>query len=422
MTTTTAPLLPARVDAGRLLANLERLRAIGATGQGGVTRRAFSREDVKGQELVAGLMREAGLDVHIDAAANLVGTRRGRDGTGRPLVLGSHLDTVPGGGAYDGAYGVLAAVEVAHTLHEHGTVLDRPLCVMAFSNEEGTTGTPAMFGSRAVAGCLRPGELDLEVAGQDRSLAQVLDAAGGDSRRIADVRRDPGSVAAYLELHIEQGPVLAGSGTDIGIVEGISGRLTAEVTVRGQANHAGTTPMADRHDALLAAARLTVAVPSLTGPGGAVRVATVGDCQVWPGAWNVVPGRARLIVDLRDMSEDSLQTGLDRLRAEAREVGSTTGTTLDVTEVQRVSPTLCDPDRRAAVRRAADALGLSSVTLPSGAGHDAQWMARVAPTGMIFVPSKDGASHAPDEHTAPADLVRGAGVLLGCTLLEGTTT
>ncbi|WP_405783137.1 Zn-dependent hydrolase [Streptomyces sp. NBC_00859] len=422
MTTTTTPLLPTRVDADRLLSNLERLRAIGATPEGGVTRRAFSREDVKGQEFVAGLMREAGLDVRVDAAANLVGTRQGRGGTGAPLVLGSHLDTVPGGGAYDGAYGVLAAVEVAHTLHESGTVLDRPLCVMAFSNEEGTTGTPAMFGSRAVAGCLEPGELDLVVTGQDRALAQVLDAAGGDSRCVDDVRRAPGSVAAYLELHIEQGPVLIGSGTDIGIVEGISGRLTAEVTVQGQANHAGTTPMADRHDALLAAARLTVAVPSLTGPGGVVRVATVGDCQVSPGAWNVVPGRARVIVDLRDMSEDNLRAGLDRLRAMGQEAGSATGTTVDVTEVQRVSPTPCDPGRRATVRRVADALGLSSVTLPSGAGHDAQWMARVAPTGMIFVPSEDGASHVPYEHTAPADLVRGAGVLLGCTLLEGMTT
>ncbi|MFD5541085.1 Zn-dependent hydrolase [Streptomyces sp. NPDC127079] len=422
MTTTTTSLSPARVDAARLLDTLERLRAIGATGDGGVTRRAFTHEDVKGQEFVAGLMREAGLTVHVDAAANLVGTCPGRDPDAPTLVLGSHLDTVPGGGAYDGAYGVLAAVEAARTLHERGTPLDRPLTVMAFSNEEGTTGTPAMFGSRAVAGCLTPGELELPVAGEDRSLAQVLDAAGGDSLRVEDVRRSAGSVAAYLELHIEQGPVLIGSGAEIGIVEGISGRLTAEVTVRGQANHAGTTPMADRHDALLAAARITVGVPGLTGTDGVVRVATVGDCRVSPGAWNVVPGGATLVVDLRDMSEDNLEAGLDRLRVLGEEAARATGTRVDVAEVQRVSPTPCDADRRDTVRRATDALGLSSVTLPSGAGHDAQWMARIAPTGMIFVPSEEGASHVPYERTAPADLVRGADVLLGCALLEGTTS
>ncbi|WP_367123886.1 Zn-dependent hydrolase [Streptomyces phytohabitans] len=419
MTTTTTSLRPLRVDADRLLTHLDRLRAVGATGDGGVTRCAFGREDVEGREFVAALMREAGLDVSVDAAANLVGRRPGRLSAAPPLVLGSHLDTVPGGGAYDGAYGVLAAVEVARTLQENGVVLDRPLAVVAFSNEEGTTGTPAMFGSRAMAGCTEPGELELPVAGQDRTLAEALDAAGGDSRRLGSVRREPGSVAAYLELHIEQGPVLTGSGTAIGVVEGISGRLTAEVTVHGQANHAGTTPMTDRQDALLAAAELITRVPLLTGPDGLVRVATVGDCAVSPGAWNVVPGRARLVVDLRDMSEEALVAALGRLRVMADDTAERTGTRIEVAEVQRVSPTPCDPRRQESVRRTADALGLSHVTMPSGAGHDAQWMARVAPTGMIFVPSEGGSSHVPHERTVPADIANGADVLLGCTLLEG---
>jgi len=417
---TTASLQP-RITAERLLAHIDQLRAVGATPNGGVSRLAFSQEDIKGREFVAALMREAGLDVTVDAAANLIGTRPGRRPDTGALVLGSHLDTVPDGGAYDGAYGVLAAVEVAHALHEVHIELDRALTVVAFSNEEGTTGTPAMFGSRAIAGCLQPGETDLPAQGSDRTLGQLLDVAGGDSKRITEAAWAPDTVASYLELHIEQGPVLLHSQTDIGVVQGISGRLTAKVTVRGEANHAGTTPMSARRDALLAAAELVVAVPWLTAPQGPVRVATVGDCSVQPGAWNVVPGEARLIV-LRDISEDALVAGLDLLSQRAARIAERTGVGIEVTEVQRVCPALCDTRLQATVDRVAQGRGHSRTALPSGAGHDAQWMARIAPIGMIFVPSLAGASHVPYERTAPHDLANGADVLLGCTLQEGTRT
>jgi hydantoinase/carbamoylase family amidase len=419
---TTTALRHTRIDADRLTGRLDRLRAVGATPAGGVDRPAFSPSDVRGRTLVASLMREAGLAVRVDPAANLIGTRPGRDPGLGALVLGSHLDTVPDGGAYDGAYGVLAAVEVAASLADAGVELDRPLTVVAFSNEEGTTGTPAMFGSRAIAGQVEKDELDQVAAGGERTLGELLDSAGGDSSRIGEARWDPGSAAAYLELHIEQGPVLQHAGEDIGVVEGICGRLTAEVVVVGEANHAGTTPMSARRDALLAAAHIVLAVPRLGGApaaGAAVRVATVGDCSVQPGAWNVVPGQSRLVVDLRDIRESALDTALARLRQEAAEVAESTGTRVTVTELQRVRPTPCDPRARQTVEQVARGLGLSRRSLASGAGHDAQWMARIAPMGMIFVPSHAGVSHVPHEWTAPADLVNGAEVLLGCTLVEG---
>ncbi|GIH27654.1 Zn-dependent hydrolase [Acrocarpospora phusangensis] len=409
---------PLTVDATRLLDGFERLRAVGATEAGGVSRPAFSSADLRARELVAGFMRRAGLSVTVDEAANLIGTAPARDPRLPALVLGSHLDTVPDGGAYDGACGVIAAVEVARTLRDHDRLLDRPLRVVAFSNEEGIPGAPAMFGSRAVAGRLDPAELDLALPSGAR-LAELLDAAGGDSAHVERARWTPGSVDSYFELHIEQGPVLDAGGPRIGVVEGISGRLTVEVTVRGRADHGGTTPMHARRDALVAAAQVVLAVRRLAGCHGPVRVATTGDCAVAPGAWNVVPGEATLTVDLRDLSAAAVERGLRRLIGDCAEIARTTGTRIEVTPLQHVPPTPCDPAQQRVIEDVADGLGLPRVTLPSGAGHDAQWIAGLAPTGMIFIPSRGGVSHSPREWTEPGDLVNGANTLLGCALVKG---
>ncbi|GAA1276853.1 Zn-dependent hydrolase [Sphaerisporangium rubeum] len=411
--------LRARVDGTRLLDTLDRLRQIGALPGGGLSRLAFGEADVRGRELVAGLMREAGMRVRVDPAANLIGGYPGRRPGLGALVLGSHLDTVPGGGAFDGAYGVLAAVEVVRTLNEHRIMLDHPVKVVAFSDEEGTAGARPMFGSRAVAGEVDPAELST-VARDGRTLGALVDAAGGHSSHIGQARWAAGSIAAYLELHVEQGPVLEAEGLRIGVVEGISGRCSVDVTVRGETNHGGTTPMELRKDALVAAARVVLAVSAMAGEQGLVRVATTGACAVRPGTWNVIPGEVRLTVDLRDVSAHALEAAVRRLRSEAAVIAAGSGTSIDVEPRQHVAPAPCDAERRRRIEEVARDLGLSHRTLPSGAGHDAQWMARLAPIGMIFVPSRGGVSHAAGEWTDAADLINGAEVLLGCVLAEGT--
>ncbi|HEX8081780.1 MAG TPA: Zn-dependent hydrolase [Jatrophihabitans sp.] len=415
---TTAQDLQLRIDGARLLDQLDRLRAVGATVDGGVSRLAFTAADVAGRDLVADFMRAAGLEVRVDPAGNLIGSRAGRLAGLPALVLGSHLDTVPGGGAYDGAYGVVAAVEVLRTLRDRQIQLDRRVDVVAFSNEEGASGAPAMFGSRAVAGRVTADELR-QTVNDGRTVAELLDGAGGDSARIEQARWPAGTTSCYLELHIEQGPILEAQGLHIGVVEGISGRQTVEITVHGETNHGGTTPMESRKDALVAAAEVVLAVPGLAGEHGLVRVATVGDCRVQPGAWNVIPGQARLVVDLRDLSTEAMIAALAELRRQVAQVASRTGTDIEVTPLQRIPAALCDKQQFQLIEEVASSLRLRYRSMPSGAGHDAQWIAEIAPIGMVFVPSHGGASHVAREWTDPADLINGADVLLGCTLAEG---
>jgi N-carbamoyl-L-amino-acid hydrolase len=400
-----------RVDGERLVAHVRELSRIGATGSGGVSRLAFTPADVEGRELAKSWMAEAGLDPVIDPALNLIGRRGGTRPGAKALVLGSHLDTVVEGGAYDGAYGVLAAIEVAATLRERGVELAHPLAVVAFNDEEGAFRTRGMWGAHAIAGALGPDDL---TATDERGIpvAELLGEAGGDPDRVlAEAPWPPESIAAYLELHVEQGPVLERAGVPIGVVEAVTGRVNADVVVHGEANHAGATPMSERRDALLAAAQVILAVPGLTGADG-VRVATTGTVVVEPGAWNVVPGRVRLGVELRDVSDEAIERGLDRLAAEAGAIAGATGTRIEVVRGPGVLAAPCDPGLRDLIGAAADGLGLPAMTLPSGAGHDAQVIAAIAPIGMIFVPSRAGISHAPGEFTEPEDLVNGANVLL----------
>ncbi|HEV2132475.1 MAG TPA: Zn-dependent hydrolase [Longimicrobiaceae bacterium] len=403
-----------RVNGERLLRHLQALAEFGRTAEGGVSRVAYSEADREGRAYVLGLMRAAGLQTRIDAAGNLVGSRRGRQRNRPPLSIGSHIDSVPDGGNYDGPVGSLGAIEVVQTLVENRVTTRHPLEVLVFSNEEG-----GKTGSRALSGELEPRELDLATA-SGRTVREGIGFLGGDPDRLGEVRRRPGSVTAFLELHIEQGGVLESDAVDLGVVEGIVGIKRWEVTVEGVANHAGTTPMQQRRDALLAAARYVEAVNQVVTGRSGRQGGTVGRIQALPGAPNVIPGRVVASLELRDLEMSTIDHLLEEIIARTREIGGETGTSFafETTYVSRSAPT--DERIRRAIEAAAGELGLSTRRMPSGAGHDAQSMARLAPIGMIFVPSVGGISHSPREFTRPEDVVNGANALLHTLLrLDG---
>ena len=395
-----------RVNAERLQERIDRLARIGGTPQG-VTRLAFTEADLRGREYVTRLMQEAGLQVRVDDAGNLSGRRQGRQPVRPAIVLGSHIDTVPLAGAYDGVLGVMAAIECVQVLEEHGIRTRHPLEVIVFANEEG-----GMTGSRALSGRLNAQALD-ESSRSGMSIRQGIAALGGDAGRISRAIRRPGEVRAYLELHIEQGGSLESEGTDIGIVEGFVGIRWWDVTAKGFANHAGTTPMNARQDALLAAAKLVIAVHQAARSLPGRQVATVGRITAEPGAPNVIPGRVELSLELRDLAGPKLDQLFQEIRRQARLIGQETKTGIEFKEIDiGVEPTLTDPKLQEVIREAAEAMGLSYARLPSGAAHDAQNMARIAPSALIFVPSVGGISHSPREYTRPRDVANGANLLL----------
>jgi hydantoinase/carbamoylase family amidase len=393
------------IDGPRLLARLDELAAGAPSASGrGVTRLAWSPEDVAARQTVAAWATEAGATCRLDPAANLIMEVPGADPALPPLVLGSHLDSVVEAGALDGAYGVVAAVEVLAALHAAGLRLRHTVRAVAFANEEGVVGA-AFAGSLAIAG--RAAAVDLSRAGPDGSpLTDRLRQAGGDPDRLADAAWGP--IAGYLELHIEQGPVLEAEGVRIGIVTGITGRFSAEIVIEGRANHAGTTPMGLRCDAALAVAQATLAVHALADPGPA-DVATVGRLTTEPGNSNVVAGRATASVDVRALDDARRDAARDQLLAELAGIAARSGTEIALSPRGCFDAVLTDPNIRAAISAAAGPLAVRE--LPSGAGHDAQHMAALGPIGMIFVPTIGGISHNPLEATAPDDLVLGAHVL-----------
>jgi N-carbamoyl-L-amino-acid hydrolase len=390
------------------------LSRFGANAAGGIDRVAFGDADLEARTWVAELMREAGLDVSVDVAGNLFGRLPGRDSALPPLVLGSHIDSVPGGGNYDGPVGSMGAIEVAWTLRDAGYRSRYPLEFVVFPNEEG-----GKTGSRALAGKVQPRELEITTA-SGFTIGEGIRRIGGDPARLDEVRRAAGSIAAFLELHVEQGAILDTDGQDIGVVEGIVGIMRWNVVVEGMTNHAGTTPMDRRQDAMVAAARFVDAVhrTALEMPGS--QVATVGRIDVEPGAPNVIPGRVTLSLEIRDLAMEKIEDVFEAVRQGAAAIATETGTefSFDRFYVSEAAPT--DPRIRDAVEASAATLGMSSRRMPSGAGHDAQSMAHLGPVGMIFVPSVKGISHAPEEFTAPEDVTRGADVLLRALLaLDG---
>jgi N-carbamoyl-L-amino-acid hydrolase len=400
-----------RVDGVRLTQRLRDLSRFGANPQGGVSRVAFSPADIQGREFVMERMRAAGLEVRADPAGNIFGRRPGRRTGAAPILFGSHIDSVPEGGNYDGDVGSMAAIEVAQVLGENGYRNWHPLEVAVWCDEEsGLTGSRAFVGDLTAAELARP-------ARNGVLLGENIRRIGGDPERLAEARHEKGSVAAYLELHVEQGGTLDAAGVPIGVVEGIVGIHHYEVTLRGFANHAGTTPMDARHNALLAASEVILAVDRIVRSVPGRQVGTVGRLAVRPGAPNVIPGEVELTVELRDLQTETIEAMWTRIEAEAKAIAGRQGCTMEYVLRPPDRPALSDPRMRAIIASAADDLGLRHALLPSGAGHDAQELARIAPMGMISVPSVAGISHSPKEYSRPEDIANGANVLLQTVLL-----
>jgi beta-ureidopropionase / N-carbamoyl-L-amino-acid hydrolase len=396
------------IDAARFLGRLQALAAIGHDDQGRRTRLAASEADQAGRDVVAGWMREARLEVLVDRIGNLIGLWHPDGADGAPVMMGSHIDTVIDAGAYDGCTGVLAALSVVETLQAEGQVPARPLAVVAFTNEEGVRYAPDMMGSLVYAGGLSAEEALATVGIDGTVLGEELARIGYAGPH------EPGFLTphAYIELHVEQGPVLEREGVAIGAVENLQGISWQEVVIDGTANHAGTTPMTLRQDAGVAAAQVVTWLRDRARSGNGSSVATVGRLRLEPDAINVIPASAVFTVDLRDPDAARLAALEADFAARLEEVARAENVAISVRRLARFDPVTFDPDIVQAIEAAARARGLSTRRMTSGAGHDAQMMARLCPAAMIFVPSKGGISHNPREHTADAELVAGANVLL----------
>jgi len=404
-----------RVNSHRVNAHLAGLSQFGKNSQGGVSRVAYSEADLKGREYVMNLMREAKLDVSIDAAGNLIGRRNGNGQGLKPLIIGSHIDSVPEGGNYDGDVGSMGAIEVAHTLAENQVVLRHPLELIIFQNEEGGT-----IGSHAIAAGLTEKELNL-VANSRKTIREGIKFIGGDVDKLATVVRKLGDITAYLELHIEQGGILHSEKINIGVVEGIVGINWWDVTIEGFANHAGTTPMNQRRDALLAGAKYVEAVNRVVTSIPGRQVGTVGRMQAFPGAYNVIPGRVTTSLGLRDLDAAKTKMMFEKIQEEVREIEKTTGTKFEFKQTNSTPPAPTDVRVRRVIDEVAKQLGFTTKFMPSGAGHDAQEMAHLGPVGMIFIPSVDGISHSPREFSRPEDVTNGTNVLLHSLLKLDST-
>ena len=402
-----------RIDADRMHADFEELSAFGATADGGVARTTFSEPHLAVRAWFLERGRAAGLETRVDSAANHSVVLPAADPHAPTLMLGSHLDSVRRGGRYDGALGVLCALEVVRSVKEAGLRLPVALEAVDFTDEEGTL--IGLLGSWAMAGILTKEILAAPRGGRELLVSELERMELTEDGLLA-ARRDPGTLAGYLELHIEQGPVLERAGVDIGVVTGIIGSASFSVVFEGEARHAGTTPMDARRDAALGAAAFVLGVRETVVTGFPGCVATVGDIETEPGSYNVVPGRARLRMECRSLDgveQDALEHALAaRAHAEAERHGLR----VTVERLGRWEPEPTDEEIRTAFERAAADLGLTSMRMPSGAGHDAQALAAITRSGMVFVPSVGGVSHDPSEHTRWQDCVNGANVLLNATV------
>lgn len=401
-----------RVDSDRLNGTLKQLSTYGKNAQGGTDRVAFSDYDVQARAYVIDLMKEADLEVTIDFAGNIIGKRAGTDSSLKTIAFGSHIDEVPNGGDYDGPVGSMSAIEVMQVLADQSLETRHPLEMIIFTNEEG-----GVIGSRALVG-----ELSAEALQVPTNIGMTqyegIKKIGGDPDRIPEVKREAGSLAAFLEYHIEQGGNLDREGVDIGVVEGIVAIEWWTFTFKGFANHAGTTPMNMRKDPMLPAAEFILAVNEVAKSIDGKQVATVGKIDAFPGAGNVIPGQVELNLEIRDLSSEKIWSMYDELEKRAKAFAEKHGTSVEIEHIDVASkPAIADDAIRKIITEQAAKLGLSTMSLPSGAGHDAQEMARIAPMGMIFIPSKDGISHAPSEYSSPEDIANGANVLLQ-TILE----
>lgn len=405
-TTSAAPL---RVNGARLNGWLAQFDKIGRTPTG-INRVAYSEADLAGRAFTLNLYRESGLTPRIDTAGNIIARVPGTDASLKPILIGSHVDSVTDGGNYDGPVGSFGAIEVARSLREQNVRLRHPLDIVVWQNEEGGT-----VGSKTVIGELTDADL-AKVARSGKTIRDGIGIVGGNVARLNESFLKRGDIACYMELHIEQGGLLEKAGLHIGVVQGIVGLRWFEITITGFANHAGATPMDQRQDAMLAAAKFTVAVnDAITGMPGR-QVATVGRLNVTPNTTNVIPAKVVLTVDLRDLDAAKLEHFTKVFEQLGRDIGAATKTTFAFSRITDSAPAPATPQVMDWIDASASSLGLSKQRMPSGAGHDAQEIAHIAPMGMIFIPSVGGISHSPNEFSKPDDITNGANVLLNAVI------
>ena len=396
-----------RINRKRLEESMEALGRVGATAKGGLNRVALTDDDRRGRDLLVEWMRQAGLAVTVDQMGNIIGQRAGSDGAAS-VMMGSHADSVPTGGKYDGQLGVLCALEVIRTLNDEKAATRHPVAMAIFTNEEGARFQPAMIGSGVMAG-----KIPLEDAynARDRDGLRL----GDELERIGYLGSEPcipRPLRAYLELHIEQGPILEEQHLSVGVVEGIVAISWSRLTLTGVQDHAGPTPMRIRHDALVAAAEIIRGVREIPRKIGGDMVSTVGRLDVTPNIPNAIPGRVSLSVDLRAPDEHHVARALGFLDRLVKDAARVEGVTYELDHYWRVPRTHFDVEVVDTIEEAAKGLGYGYRRILSGAGHDAQYMATICPTGMIFVPSRDGRSHCEEEFTSMDDIEKGANTLL----------
>lgn len=400
-----------KVDQHRIESRILQLSKFGKDSLGRGYRLAYTKGDIEGREWLIGLMKKAGMEVSIDFAGNIIGKRKGKDPLLKPIAFGSHIDMVPDGGNYDGCVGSIGGLEVIEILNENKLITNHPLELIIFSNEEGGT-----VGSIAMVGHL--GNEGLNVVSQSGvTIREGIKAIGGNPDSLQKAVRKKGDLSAYLELHIEQGGILEKEKIQIGVVTGIVGIEHWIVTVEGFANHAGTTPMNMRHDALLAASRFIVMVNDIITSYQGNQVGTVGKIAVQPGAYNVIPGKVILGLEIRDLSYEKIWQLFRDIEKKAAAIEVKSGTKITFQYQPNPSkPALTEKRLQDKIAQSAHGLGLTNKFMQSGAGHDAQEIAQIAPVGMIFVPSVSGISHSSKEFSKSIDIANGANVLLHAVL------
>ncbi|MBK5269576.1 MAG: Zn-dependent hydrolase [Bacteroidia bacterium] len=396
-----------KVNQQRIEKRIFELAKFGKDSIGRGYRVAYTKGDIEGRAWFIDLMKKAGLEVTIDYGGNIIGKRKGKNPLLKTIAFGSHIDMVPDGGNYDGCVGSICALEIIEVLNENSIVTEHPLEVIIFSNEEGGT-----TGSKAITSGLTKERLQ-QISQSGLTIAEGISGIGGNPDNINNIIRKNGDIKAFLELHIEQGGILEKENIQIGVVEGIVGIKRWEITVEGFANHAGSTPMDMRQDALLAASKFVIAVNEVINSVKGSQVGTVGKLEVQPGAYNVIPGKVVLGLEIRDLSAEKIEMLYSEIKKRTVTIAATSKTKISFElQANPSKPALTDKALQQLINTTAKSLGFTTKFMQSGAGHDSQQMALIAPVGMIFVPSIGGISHSPKEFTKAIDMANGANVLL----------
>lgn len=397
------------INQERLWNRLMELGSIGKQETGGITRLSFTENERKAKEIVTSYMAEAGLKVYEDSIGNLIGRKEGTNQNAPVVLVGSHVDSVYNGGNFDGPLGVLSGIEILQTMNEQGITTVHPIEVIVFTDEEGARFSFGMIGSRGIAGTLNLEHLQNKDQ-QGITIAKAMSETGYDPHSIDQAIRPIGSVKAYVELHIEQGKVLENGNLSVGIVTGIAGPLWLKFTIEGEAGHAGTTPMNDRNDALVAASKIVQLIETESAKTGST-VGTVGQLQLFPGGINIIPGKVEFTLDLRDVNEAIRDEVENRILEGSKILCEQRGVGLEIEVLQRIKPALCSSEIQNLAKLASEKIGVEPFFLPSGAGHDCMQLTSLCPIGMLFIRSKDGISHNPAEWSSKEDCTDGANVL-----------